>query len=270
MTTDLPPPAGALKPASRRPAEARWIVVLGVAVTVVFTVVVLLAVRLRTDDTPRVRLFDPSSARFSGFALPEPFAAAPIDLATADGGRFRLSDARGKAVLIFFGYTRCPDVCPQTLAKLSAALAEMGDGAEDVTTVFVTVDPSHDTADVVRRYLTDHDPRIVGLVGGEAEIASLAASYDVAYGPAPTPAPGMMLPGAPDGHGDHDAPSATSAAPAAVESAPAPSGDATPELAHSSTVFLIDPAGRLRVVLGAEASPGDIAHDVRAVLRSDE
>ncbi len=267
MTTDLPPPAGALPPTSRRPEEARWIVVLGVAVTVVFTAVVLMVARLRTDGTPRVRLFDPSSSQFSGFALPEPFAAAPIDLATADGGRFQLADARGKAVLIFFGYTRCPDVCPQTLAKLSAALAELGDGAEDVTTVFVTVDPSHDTADVVRRYLTDHDPRIVGLVGAEAEIASLAASYDVAYGPAPTPAPGLMPPGASDGHGDHDA---SSAWPATAGSAATLAADATPELAHSSTVFLIDPAGRLRVVLGAEASPRDIAHDVRAVLRSSE
>lgn len=232
---------------------------LAVGVATVFSLVVWLLTRLDEDGARRVRLIGADSGAFRGFALPEPFDAAPIDLATADGGRFTLAGAAGRPVLLFFGYTRCPDVCPQTLAKLTAALGELGAAADDVTVVFATVDPAHDTAAVVDAYLADYDDRIVGLVGTAAELARLAADYDVAFGPPPAAgtagAPPPDAGGHAHGDGDDDAHGDGDADGAAV----------APELAHSSTVFLVDPAGRLRVVLGAEATPADIAHDVRAV-----
>ena len=260
------PPSNASDPSAaghaRPSAAVRFgIPLLAVGVAAVFTLVVLLLARLDGDGARRVRLFGPGSGAFRGFALPEPFAAAPIDLATADGGRFTLDGVRGRPVLLFFGYTRCPDVCPQTLAKLTAALGALGDAADGVTVVFATVDPAHDTAAVVDAYLADYDDRIVGLVGTAAELARLAADYDVAYG-TPPPAPSGAADGAAsgaaphdDGHGDahaHGAPGAGGTA-------------AAPALGHSSTVFLIDAEGQVRVVLGAEATPDDIAHDVRAL-----
>lgn len=251
-------------PPRRRMSAGRRITALAVAVAALYGGLFYAYGRLTAtpDGGRRVSLFAPADgAGFKGIALPEPFAAPALDLATADGGRFRLADARGKAVLVYFGYTRCPDVCPQTLARLTAALAALGADADRVAVAFVTVDPAHDSADVVRGYLADYDPRIVGLVGAPEPLAAVAAAYDIASGAAPTPAAGLMPPGqmAPGtmAHGTHDMSAhAGGGGPAA----------ATPSLAHSSSVILVDPAGRIRAALPPEQTPGDIVHDVRWVL----
>ncbi|MEO8084100.1 MAG: SCO family protein [Ardenticatenales bacterium] len=254
-------------PARRRMSTGRRMMVLAVAVAALYGALFIAYVRLNAtpDGGRRVTLFAPTDGvGFKGIALPEPFAAPALDLATADGGRFRLADARGKAVLVYFGYTRCPDVCPQTLARLTAALATLGADADRVAVAFVTIDPLNDRADVVRGYLADYDPRIVGLVGAPDELAAVAAAFDIASRAVPTPAAGLMPPGqmapgqmAPGqmAHEAHDM-SAHAGDPAM----------ATPSLAHSSSVILIDPAGLIRAVLPPEQTPGDIAHDVSWAL----
>ncbi|RPI89600.1 MAG: SCO family protein, partial [Chloroflexi bacterium] len=85
-------------------------------------------------------------ASFRGTAYAEPYPVAPeIELRRADGSSFRLSEARGRIVMLFFGYTSCPDVCPTTMAELNQALEKLGESADQVEVLFVTVDPQRDT-----------------------------------------------------------------------------------------------------------------------------
>ncbi|MGH7044102.1 MAG: SCO family protein [Acetobacteraceae bacterium] len=88
---------------------------------------------------------------------------------------------RGKYMLVYFGYTHCPDVCPTTLADVAAALGKLGPKAARVVPVFITVDPARDTPAVVGRYTALFSPRIVGLTGSAAQIAHVAGEYHVYY-----------------------------------------------------------------------------------------
>ncbi len=120
-------------------------------------------------------------------ASPAPGAqpSAPItgqfDLATLDGHDVTLADYRGKWVLIYFGYTSCPDVCPTTLTELGGALRQLGPKANRVQALFITVDPVKDTRDVMVRYLKAFDPRIAGLRGDPDDIETAAKSFHVYY-----------------------------------------------------------------------------------------
>ena len=95
-------------------------------------------------------------AHFRGTTYSEPFPAAPqFELRRADGSRFQISEMRGKVVILFFGYTSCPDVCPTTLAEFKQAMDQLGSDASQVQVVFVTVDPNRDTPQRVQEYV-DH------------------------------------------------------------------------------------------------------------------
>jgi len=117
----------------------------------------------------------------------ETVTLAPVSI----GGPFALvdqngmprSDAefRGKFMLVFFGYTYCPDVCPTTLAVMGAALDKMGPQADRIVPIFITVDPARDTPDVLKAYLSAFGPRFVGLTGKEEEVAAAAKAYRVYY-----------------------------------------------------------------------------------------
>lgn len=91
------------------------------------------------------------------------------------------ADFAGKVVLLYFGYTFCPDVCPLTLANLSRVLAQMGDKADDVEVLFVTVDPNRDTLPVLMDYTAAFGPQFVGLRGTDDQLAALAQRYRVSY-----------------------------------------------------------------------------------------
>lgn len=105
----------------------------------------------------------------------------PFTLTDQDGNPRSDTDFRGKYMLIFFGYTFCPDVCPTTLAVVSAALDKMGQRADRIVPVFVTVDPERDTPAVIKTYLSAYGTRWTGLTGTEEEIASAAKAYRVFY-----------------------------------------------------------------------------------------
>lgn len=96
---------------------------------------------------------------------------------------------RGKVVLLYFGYTHCPDVCPLTLVHLHTVLQKMGKQANDVQVLFVTVDPARDTVPVLHQYVTAFDPRIVGLTGTQNEIAQLTKRYRAFYQREPSKTP---------------------------------------------------------------------------------
>ena len=103
----------------------------------------------------------------------------PFTLTDQDGQKRRDSEFRGKYMLVFFGYTFCPDVCPTTLAVMAAALDKMGAGADRIVPIFISVDPERDKPDVLKAYLSAFGPRFVGLTGTEDEIAATAKAYRV-------------------------------------------------------------------------------------------
>lgn len=105
----------------------------------------------------------------------------PFALTDQNGMRRTDEEFRGKYMLIFFGYTFCPDVCPTTLAVISAALDMMGQRAERIAPIFVSIDPERDTPETMKAYLSAYGNRWVGLTGTEDEIASIAKEYRVYY-----------------------------------------------------------------------------------------
>jgi len=112
-----------------------------------------------------------------------PPIGTPLDFAltTADGAAVTAQSYRGKWLLVYFGYTFCPDVCPTTLMEIAGALKALGPRAEAVQPLFVTVDPRRDTPEVLREYVKAFDPRLVGLTGTPAQIALAAKNFHVFY-----------------------------------------------------------------------------------------
>ncbi len=221
----------------------------------------------------------PDKSPFRGARLIPEQPAPDFTLAGDTGQPFQLKDSRGKVVLVFFGYTSCPDVCPMTLAKIGAGLQALGPDADKVQAVFISVDPDRDTPEAMRRYLAGFDPRIVGVTGDDAALKAVAADYGVRF--FKEYAEGLDKAGAPDGSAttsstpESGADSAGTAAPAAAspdaEHADHDADHTHPgaddyTMAHSSTVFVIDPQGQLRTTFFEPYSPDDIAHDVRFLL----
>lgn len=110
-----------------------------------------------------------------------PEKPAPEFTLDSDHGSVRLSDFRGKLVLLYFGYTYCPDVCPTTMLTLKQALAASGLSAQDYQVLFITVDPARDTAERMGTYARYFNPAFEGLTGTQEEIARVAGDYQIHY-----------------------------------------------------------------------------------------
>jgi cytochrome oxidase Cu insertion factor (SCO1/SenC/PrrC family) len=102
-----------------------------------------------------------------------------FSLTDAYGRKRSLADFRGKLVLLYFGYTSCPDICPTDLAQIGRAIRSLGKDSLQVEPVFVTLDPARDTAFVLRKYVTSFHPRFIALRGTEAETRRVARSFKV-------------------------------------------------------------------------------------------
>ena len=123
---------------------------------------------------------DPLADRFGG----------PFTLTAHDGRRVSDTDFRGKFMLVYFGYTHCPDVCPVDLLTMSDALKALGSLADRAQPLFITVDPERDTAKLLGDYVESFHPRLLGLTGSDAEIAAAVKAYKVhrvKYTPASDP-----------------------------------------------------------------------------------
>lgn len=105
----------------------------------------------------------------------------PFTLVDQNGDTVTEKDFAGKLMLVYFGYTFCPDVCPTTLSTMSQALALLGDESEDVVPVLITVDPERDTPEQLRMYASYFHPRLVALTGSKEQIAEAAKAYRVYY-----------------------------------------------------------------------------------------
>ncbi len=187
--------------------------------------------------------------RFHGTTYTEVAPAAEFALVDHDGRPVSLQSYRGAPVLLFFGYTHCPDVCPLTLDRLTRALKAAGGRTRDVRILLVTLDPARDTPAALKAYAGRFGPAVTGLTGDSASLAKAWAGYGayvttVAARPAP----------AGHAHGAHPA----------DPSAPAPAATKT---VHSSVVYGIDRRGNLQVVISDTATPEQVADDVRTLTR---
>jgi cytochrome oxidase Cu insertion factor (SCO1/SenC/PrrC family) len=113
----------------------------------------------------------------SGVAL----IGGPFEMVNQNGTKVTEKDFAGKPVLLFFGYTYCPDVCPTELQIISATLDKLGDQAKDVQSVFVTIDPERDTPAVLRTYLESFGPRWIGLTGTPEQVRVITRAWHVFY-----------------------------------------------------------------------------------------
>lgn len=118
---------------------------------------------------PAMGQSDPLAGRFGG----------PFTLTAHDGKRVSDTDFRGRFLLIAFGFTHCPDICPTGLATMTAALEALGPVADRVQPLFITVDPGRDAPAALAEYVASFHPRLIGLTGSEAEIAAVARAYRV-------------------------------------------------------------------------------------------
>jgi len=127
------------------------------------------------------RLFQ-KPEEFRGTAYVEPYpTAADFELTRSSGDLFRLSD-QGKVILLFFGYTSCPDVCPTTLAELNLALNQMKEKAAQVEVVFVSVDPDRDSPETVQNYVSRFNPSFIGLSGSIDQLSPIWQDYGIYSG----------------------------------------------------------------------------------------
>lgn len=104
-----------------------------------------------------------------------------FELTDIHGKRLRSTDFRGKDMLVFFGFTRCPEICPTTMATISSMLPMLGEKADRIVPVFISIDPAHDTPAQVKEFMSNFDARIVGLTGTDEEVQQVANSYKAFY-----------------------------------------------------------------------------------------
>lgn len=171
----------------------------------------------------------PSAAgAFTGTAYDPPKRAPEFALTDHRGDEASLADYQGRAIIVFFGFTSCPDVCPLTLQKLSRVLGTMDTDTADVKVLLVTVDPERDSPDALAGYVSRFEPWVTGLTGDTAALAAMRREYGVYAGAHP---------------GDHGA-----------------------ALTHTPAVFGVDRAGKLRVLLPMEREDGVVARDIRRLM----
>lgn len=174
----------------------------------------------------------PEGPKFQGSDVTGSTFGREFALVDHTGKPRTLADYKGKAVVVFFGYTQCPDVCPTTLSTLAEAMKVLGPDADRVQVLFVTVDPDRDTQPLLAEYVPAFDKRFVGLRGDAAATEKVAKEFKVIYQKQPGPTPDTYT------------------------------------VDHSAGVFVFDPQGRLRVYMSHGQSPQVFAHDLRELLRT--
>jgi protein SCO1/2 len=123
----------------------------------------------------------PEKPKFNGIDITGADYAKDFTLTDHNGQRRSLSDFKGKVVVLFFGYTQCPDVCPTSMAELAEVKRLLGAQGDKLQGVFVTVDPSRDTTELLKAYLTNFDPSFVAFVPTPEELADVAKRFKIYY-----------------------------------------------------------------------------------------
>jgi protein SCO1/2 len=168
-------------------------------------------------------------SRFHGLDLTGASYGRDFRLLDAQGRERSLADFRGKVVLLYFGFTQCPDVCPTALSRAAEVKKLLGAEGERLQVIFVTIDPERDTPQVIQPYVAAFDPSFLGLYGDAQRTRETAAEFKVFYQKVPT------------------------------------GGSYTMD--HSTLSYVFDPQGRLRLALRHEQNAQDYAHDLRLLLQ---
>ena len=153
-----------------------------------------------------------------------------LSLTGMDGKTYTLNDFAGKVLIVMFGFTQCPAVCPTSLAEMTQVMKLLGDQAKRVQVLMITVDPERDTQEVLRAYLSGFDPRFLGLTGTTEQIKKAAASFKAYY-----------------------------AKTAGVKG--------NYSMDHSASFYLLDAKGEARVLLNNNVGAAVVAHDIERLLR---
>ena len=156
-----------------------------------------------------------------------------FDLTGPEGKTIYLGDFRNKVVLIYFGYTYCPDVCPMTLSNLKMIMLDLGNKAKDVQVIFISIDPKRDTHDKLKGYVSYFYPTFIGLTGSEGDIADVAKKYQTFYFKQKIESEAEYL------------------------------------MAHTDVVFLVDQKGRYRGRYKSSFDLDKLITDIRWLLGSD-
>lgn len=155
-----------------------------------------------------------------------------FSLIDPDGKARTLADFKGKVVVMFFGYTQCPDICPTTLTEMQQVMTLLGPQSDKVQVLFVTVDPERDTAAILKQYVPSFDPRFLGLrPADEAALEKVAKDFKIYYKKVPGTSPGSYT------------------------------------MDHTAGSYAFDPQGRLRLYIKHAQGPETLAHDLKELLK---
>ncbi|HEV8391994.1 MAG TPA: SCO family protein [Dongiaceae bacterium] len=160
----------------------------------------------------------------------EALIGGPFELTDQNGNQVTDQTFKGKLTLVYFGFTFCPDACPTALGVMSATLDKLDVAADRVVPIFITVDPDRDTVPVMKDYVSNFHPRMVGLTGTKQQIAQVAKAYRVFYQKAAGTAPDEYL------------------------------------MDHTLLIYLMDGDGKYITHFGPDATPDQIAEEIRKYL----
>ncbi len=167
---------------------------------------------------------------FKGIDITGAEYAKELALTDPDGRRRSLAEFKGQVVVVFFGFTHCPDVCPTTMAELALVKRKLGADGQRLQAVFVTVDPERDTPELLKAYVTNFDPGFVALRGTPEETAAVAKHFKVFY---------AKVPGKTEGSYTVD---------------------------HTAGAYVFDPQGRVRLFTRHGTGADALLHDIRILL----
>lgn len=188
----------------------------------VFLLVILLALILTSCST----------YRYHGQLLDKPMTISDLVLTDQTGQPRSLQEFKGEVVMVYFGYTFCPDVCPTTLTEMKKTFELLGNKAEEVNFVMVSVDPGRDTPQALGAYLSNFNPTFIGLSGTPDQIADAALPFGVFYE-------------------KHEGTAATGYL-----------------VDHTASVMVLDRQGRLRLIIPFQTPAEDVAADIKQLLKS--
>jgi protein SCO1/2 len=177
-------------------------------------------------------MFSAGKGPFNGVDITGGDMGGELRLTGHDGKPRTVADFRGKVVVVIFGYTQCPDVCPTTLADMASAMRQLGSDARDVQVLFVTVDPKRDTPELLRQYVPAFNPGFLGLYGDAAAIARVTKDFHVYASERPGKTPGSYT------------------------------------VDHSAQLFVLDRNGKVRLLISPGISPAAMASDLKVLLNS--
>ncbi|NML43150.1 SCO family protein [Ramlibacter sp. G-1-2-2] len=181
----------------------------------------LAALAACTESKPQFKAVDITGVDYArDFQLPD------------QNGKVRtLKDFAGKVVVVFFGYTQCPDVCPTTLAEIAQAKKLLGPDGDKVQGIFITVDPERDTPEILKAYMANFDPNFIALRGNLEQTAAVAKDFKVYYKKVEGKTPGSYT------------------------------------MDHSAASFVYDPQGRLRLYTRFGSGPQALADDIKLLIQ---